>query len=353
MALLAAEIKANIPEREMAQAESQPVQYVVEPECKNSPDGNGARALLNRIPWLGGALAALVSRAREGKDERGELSDEDAKKSTPSPPASPELKESDENSGNAHRESVAAMPVHTRAHFRHIDSNVGAHSPDSGSSSSLTEKVMILGNSQRSLGGSSSSHTEKMMVLGDSQLPLDSPVDQSSEAWLGRFQNGILRFRSRSTSPPIEVTDDGPQQPHCPSTRDSFGLVKHPVSEITADTVTDVRPGDPQRSTQFKDPFVLSKAEELEHAKLREEIVRNFAQRIDNLEIGEKIAKATGDFGKNLGKAGDKLLKVWDLNDLKDDTIEMKEHYEEDIKEDLDKRVLDIKQDLGKHVTGV
>jgi len=52
----------------------------------------------------------------------------------------------------------------------------------------------------------------------------------------------------------------------------------------------------------------------------------NLAKDLNNLEIGDKLAKATGDLGKNLGKAGEKLIKVWDLNDLKDDAVEMKEH---------------------------
>ena len=46
-------------------------------------------------------------------------------------------------------------------------------------------------------------------------------------------------------------------------------------------------------------------------------------------EVGEKVAKATGELGKNLQKAGETLLIVWDLNDLKDDTMEMKDHLQE------------------------
>ena len=38
------------------------------------------------------------------------------------------------------------------------------------------------------------------------------------------------------------------------------------------------------------------------------------------------LAKATEGLAKKLGKAGEKLIQVWDLNDLKDGTMEMKEH---------------------------
>jgi hypothetical protein len=95
--------------------------------------------------------------------------------------------------------------------------------------------------------------------------------------------------------------------------------------------------GQPPR--RAADAMVLSQEEQMQHEKMREEVVRNFAKQIDRLELAEKLAKATGDLGKNLGKAGDKLMNVWDLNDLKDDTLEMQEHVGEDIKEDLDKHV--------------
>ena len=56
----------------------------------------------------------------------------------------------------------------------------------------------------------------------------------------------------------------------------------------------------------------------------------NLAKHLINLQLGDKLgdklAKATRDLGKNLEKAGEKLIEVWDLNDLKNDTMEMKEH---------------------------
>lgn len=106
-----------------------------------------------------------------------------------------------------------------------------------------------------------------------------------------------------------------------------------------------------QRREGVGDPFALTKNEEEEQRLMREAVVRDFAKNMDHhrLEITESLVKATGDLGKNFGKAGDKLLEVWDLNDLKDDTIEMKQHYEEDLKEDLG----NIKEDLGKHVANV
>jgi hypothetical protein len=82
--------------------------------------------------------------------------------------------------------------------------------------------------------------------------------------------------------------------------------------------------GQPPR--RAADAMVLSQEEQMQHEKMREEVVRNFAKQLDRLELAEKLAKATGDLGKNLGKAGEKLIKVWDLNDLKDDAVEMKEH---------------------------
>jgi len=42
------------------------------------------------------------------------------------------------------------------------------------------------------------------------------------------------------------------------------------------------------------------------------------------------------------------MLNVWDLNDLKDDAIEMKEHYADDIKEDLGRRVKGAEKQWGK-----
>ena len=60
-----------------------------------------------------------------------------------------------------------------------------------------------------------------------------------------------------------------------------------------------------------------------------QEVMKHFVHLEKNSsEFGEKVAKATDDLGKNLTKAGDKLLAVWDLNDLKDDTIEMKDHVQ-------------------------
>jgi hypothetical protein len=41
---------------------------------------------------------------------------------------------------------------------------------------------------------------------------------------------------------------------------------------------------------------------------------------------GEKLSKATEDLWKNLGKTGEKLMKVWNLSEeIKDGTLEMKE----------------------------
>lgn len=73
------------------------------------------------------------------------------------------------------------------------------------------------------------------------------------------------------------------------------------------------------------DPMARSRNEQVQHAKMREEAVRNLAKRLDNTELGDKLAKATEDPGKNLGKAGEKLIMAWDHNDVKDDTIETKE----------------------------
>ena len=70
---------------------------------------------------------------------------------------------------------------------------------------------------------------------------------------------------------------------------------------------------------------------------------------LDDVAFGSLVT-ATGDLGKNLGKAGNKLMYVWDLNDLKDDTLEMQEHVGEDIKGNLDKHVRDFVAVAGKYI---
>ena len=96
----------------------------------------------------------------------------------------------------------------------------------------------------------------------------------------------------------------------------------------------------PRLSRRPPDPWylALSQEEQMQHEKIREAVIKNFAKQLDRFELGEKLAKATGDLGNNLAKAGDNLMNVWDFNDLKDDTLEMQEHVG-DIKEDLDKHV--------------
>ena len=49
------------------------------------------------------------------------------------------------------------------------------------------------------------------------------------------------------------------------------------------------------------------------------------------------------------GKVGDHLIEVWDLNDLKDDTLEMQEHVGEDIKENVEKHVRGFVAAAGKY----
>jgi hypothetical protein len=70
---------------------------------------------------------------------------------------------------------------------------------------------------------------------------------------------------------------------------------------------------------------------------------------LDDVALGS-VVTATGDLGKNLGKAGNKLINVWDLNDLKDDTLEMQEHVGEDIKGNLDKHVREFVAVAGKYI---
>jgi hypothetical protein len=83
------------------------------------------------------------------------------------------------------------------------------------------------------------------------------------------------------------------------------------------------------------DPLALTEDEEMEQRKTREAIVRNFCKHLDNItaENGEKLVKATGGLGETMGRIGRTLLDVWDLNDLRDDTMQMKDHYEPGIKE--------------------
>jgi hypothetical protein len=75
--------------------------------------------------------------------------------------------------------------------------------------------------------------------------------------------------------------------------------------------------------------------EEMQQRKTRETIVRNVAQHLDNItaENGEKLAKATGGLAESVGRIGKTFFDVWNLNDLKDDTMQMKDRYEPSIKE--------------------
>lgn len=80
---------------------------------------------------------------------------------------------------------------------------------------------------------------------------------------------------------------------------------------------------------------VLTEEEEMQQRKTRETILRNFAQHLDNItaENGEKLVKATGGLGETVGRIGKTFFDVWNLNDLKDDTMQMKDRYEPGIKE--------------------
>jgi hypothetical protein len=69
---------------------------------------------------------------------------------------------------------------------------------------------------------------------------------------------------------------------------------------------------------------------------------------LDDVAFGS-VGTTPGDLGKNLAKAGDKLMNVWDLNDLKDDTLEMQEHVGEDIKENVEKHVRGFVAAAGKY----
>ena len=85
---------------------------------------------------------------------------------------------------------------------------------------------------------------------------------------------------------------------------------------------------------------------------MMQDVMKHFVHLEKNSsEFGEKVAKATDDLGKNLTKAGDKLLAVWDLNDLKDDTIEMKDRVQavdlDQWKEGLDQHVRGANKQLG------
>jgi len=84
----------------------------------------------------------------------------------------------------------------------------------------------------------------------------------------------------------------------------------------------------PQKLLQktASDPKPRSRNEQIQQEKMREKAVRDLAKQLDNLEPGDKLAKAMGDPGKNLGKAGEKLINVWDHNDVQNEAIETKEN---------------------------
>jgi hypothetical protein len=279
---------------------------------------NSPKNILERIPFLAGALAALV-RSSDKEAEGGELSDADTRTREADSPEVDVL------------ESLAAQQSPQQSPPRYLPRPLVSNPAGRVPSSESDEESLL----------------ESSMVLALVQSPsrpsaeaIDSNESKPSANWRLRVdRRKPMHGRAHSSSPTrtskmIHADDD-------------VSVAKLAVLERMSSGGLAFTRNRRERGN-VGDPLALSDKEQMQHAKMREDIVRNFAKHIDNLEIGEKLRKATGDLGQNLGKAGDKLMKVWDLNDLKDDTIEMGQHYEEDIKEDLGKRVQGAHEAVGK-----
>lgn len=268
---------------------------------------------------LGGALADLVNRPAVSPDV---LSDAE----TPSP--LPDSADEEQTAGHAGKEIVMNSPSMPAAPVQ--------QPPQRMTIDLLTDSKIDM-ESAMLLGGGAPITPHQVAAQS-------SDAAATTRAGMGWASGFMARLRSRSNSP---VTASNGEEASSQQPGDRSALM---FPEATTPAVDNLPRTAPRREG-IGDPFALTKIEEEQQRLMREAVVRDFGKKMDHhrVEITESIVKATGDLGKNFGKAGDKLLKVWDLNDLKDDTIEMKQHYEEDIKEDLG----NIKQDLGKHVENV
>jgi hypothetical protein len=189
----------------------------------------------------------------------------------------------------------------------------------------------------------------------ESAALLRSQTDKAREILVSSRGPGSLRIRSPAAAPAEmgaihrgELIDKGthfsvlhPLHPVIQEEDDTVAVTQHPTrgsSEPSLHTSqVEDQPNDreehvvedksPQKMLQkiASDPMARSRNEQMQQEKMREEAVGNLAKQLDNLELGGKLAKAMEDPGKILDKA-EKLTKVWDHNNVKDDTIETKEN---------------------------
>jgi len=317
------------------------------------PQDDNSKTLLEHIPWLGGALHALVVGPPD--TDGGELSDADTRLDTPESPKKMERIKVLERAIKSPGKPEAALEDHRLA--SRSDAHEGLES----------DMLMVVAHSE---------HKEEGLTgrlhgwLSRLDLGLRPSSSTRSHSPLAPIEEPAELNRSHLNSDHLYHTDacqNTADTPAAPKTlRTGFNMTvfwvpnapgSHQDGSGSANQLVeedlDSRASVLRQSSDVGDPLALSKDEEKQHQQMREDIVRNFGRHIDKLEIGEKFKQVTGDLSKNLGKAGDKLLNVWDLNDLKDDTIEMKEHYEVDIKEDLGKRVKGAQEAVDKAKNGL
>ena len=281
--------------------------------------GGAGDTFFSKIPWLGGAIAALV-RAEPVGERRMEVDKHKLERRHDDVEHSPLGPGEEEDqvlacatraaSGDPHLGSTALWAPEVGDGTTGALGTLTARSPRSYSSDELTkiERDMLV------CYTAETSQPPNWVIRTGRRLSLLVGERTASPRTASRaqFSGNVLELPTSLSGTPILVE----------------AQAKPPKSPLE---------GQPPR--RVADPLALSQEEQMQQEKMREEVVRNFAKQLDRLELGEKLAKATGDLGKNLGKAGDKLMNVWDLNDLKDDTLEMQEHVGEDIKGDLDKHV--------------
>jgi hypothetical protein len=288
--------------------------------------GGAGDTFFAKIPWLGGAIAALV-RAEPGErrieaDKHVRERRHDDVEHSPLGPG----EEEDQVLGCATRAASG-------------DAHLGSAGTKHDQAGMAVEASAFWAPRREGTTGASETLTAR------------SPRSDSSDDNNKIEREMLVCYAGETSQPPNWVIRTGRRlsllvRPRTASHAQSSGNIQElPTSLSGTPTMVEDQANPPKSPLEGQPPrraadaMVLSPEEQMQHEKMREEVVRNFAKQLDRLELAEKLAKATGDLGKNLGKAGDKLMNVWDLNDLKDDTIEMQEHVGEDIKEDLDKHV--------------
>ena len=360
----------------LAHERPQDPRYPHMPQPPRTPDAPGAPlsageaggagdSFFASIPFLGGALAALV-RPPAANEEPGDLSDADTRAAQPHGAdneedhgpacAPPSMASGDAHGGSRTNNSEARRPEAQ-------DGTLEARTCSSSTCSSDIYPPDLHGGEEKAmlLAATQNPNYPNEAPAQDSQPP---NLDQKS--WVRRLQRRMAQFRSRTPSPAESPGNDRGAEAHDPADTLRLDIPARPATPHSASgdaclapSYGDDEPTNPPKPPidmqevrrmrrQASDPTALTELELRQNAKMRDEVVRSFAKHLDNLELGEKLAKVTGDLGKNLGKAGDKLMNVWDLNDLKDDTLEMKEHVSEDLKEDLDKHVKGAHEAVGK-----